>query len=125
VTTLRDLGVRLAVDDYGTGHCSLGYLRRLPVHELKIDCSYVGSMAVHDKDAAIVRSTIQLAHALGMRTVAEGVEDGVTAALLDEAGCDLAQGWHFAAPMSGSDLSAWRAVAGPSGDGHEPLAAIR
>jgi EAL domain-containing protein (putative c-di-GMP-specific phosphodiesterase class I) len=96
---LRALGVELSVDDYGTGHCSLAYLRSLPVQELKLDRSFVTGMALDEKAAAIVRSSVDLAHSLGMRMVAEGVEDACAADLLAAARCDLAQGWYFARPM--------------------------
>jgi EAL domain-containing protein (putative c-di-GMP-specific phosphodiesterase class I) len=76
---LRELGVELAVDDYGTGHCSLAYLRRLPVQELKLDRSFVRDAATDAKDAAIVTSTVLLTRALGMRMVGEGVEDEAVA----------------------------------------------
>jgi len=104
---LRALGVELSVDDYGTGHCSLAYLRSLPVQELKLDRSFVTGMALDEKSAAIVRSSVDLAHSLGMRMVAEGVEDACAADLLAAAGCDLAQGWYFARPMPVSDLLEW------------------
>ena len=104
---LRALGVQLSVDDYGTGHCSLAYLRSLPVQELKLDRSFVTGMALDEKAAAIVRSSVDLAHSLGMRMVAEGVEDARAADLLAAAGCDLAQGWYFARPMPVSDLLEW------------------
>lgn len=104
---LRSLGVELSVDDYGTGHCSLAYLRGLPVQELKLDRSFVTNLATSPTDAAIVRSTIGLAHSLGLRIVAEGVEDDVAANMLLEAGCDLAQGWHFAPAMPWPALLGW------------------
>ncbi|MFP5253262.1 MAG: putative bifunctional diguanylate cyclase/phosphodiesterase [Actinomycetes bacterium] len=108
---LRSLGVELSVDDYGTGHCSLAYLRGLPVQELKLDRSFVTNLATSPTDAAIVRSTIALAHSLGLRIVAEGVEDDVAASMLLEAGCDLAQGWHFAPAMPWPALQEWVAEA--------------
>jgi diguanylate cyclase len=104
---LRELGVELAVDDYGTGHCSLAYLRRLPVQELKLDRSFVQHCATDAKDAAIVTSTVQLTHALGLRMVGEGVEDADVAALLFAAGVDRVQGWHYARAMPVADLLDW------------------
>jgi diguanylate cyclase (GGDEF)-like protein len=96
---LSSMGIRLSIDDYGTGHSSLAYLRRLPVHELKIDRSFVQHLASDDEDLQIVRSTIDLAHGLGLRVVAEGVEDAESFALLQEHGCDLAQGFHLGRPV--------------------------
>jgi EAL domain-containing protein (putative c-di-GMP-specific phosphodiesterase class I) len=107
--TLRALnarGIKLSVDDFGTGHCSLAYLRDLPVQELKLDRSFVRDIAVHERDAAIVRSTIDLAHSLGLTLVAEGVEDVAAAALLREMGCDVAQGYYFGRPQPGTDVLA-------------------
>ena len=72
---LRRLGLRIAVDDYGTGYCALAYLRDLPIDELKIDRSFIASITADPRSAAIVRSTIELAHALGLKVVAEGIED--------------------------------------------------
>ena len=103
----HDLGVRLSIDDYGTGHCSLAYLRQLPVQELKLDRSFVTDMVTDAKAAAIVRSSVDLAHSLGLRMVAEGVECAAAVELLEAAGCDLAQGWHFAPAMAFADLTAW------------------
>src|SRR6185437_6437365 len=90
---LHDLGCRLAIDDYGTGYSSLAYLRRLPVHELKIDKSFIVGMAHNSDDAVIVRSTIDLAHNLGLTVVAEGVEDEATLDRLRALGCDRVQGY--------------------------------
>ena len=92
VESLSEIGVRFAVDDFGTGHSSLANLRRLPVHELKIDRSFVTPMLNEESDGVIVRSTIDLGHALGLKVVAEGVEDEVTLARLEEIGCDRASG---------------------------------
>lgn len=95
---LADLGVLLAVDDYGVGYGSLDYLRRLPFTVLKVDRAFVAPAATDPVCAAILRSTIDLGHALGMQVVAEGVEDERVAALLGELGCDSAQGWALGRP---------------------------
>ncbi len=95
---LRGLGVTLSVDDYGTGHASLSYLSRLPVSTLKIDRSFVSTMEVDGTDQVIVRSTIELAHALGLRVVAEGVETRRTWEQLVALGCDEAQGFWLGRP---------------------------
>jgi diguanylate cyclase (GGDEF)-like protein len=100
VSALRRSGVTIAVDDYGTGQASLAYLKRLDVDELKIDKTFVIDMGVDPADATIVRSTIELGHDLGLRIVAEGVEDAATFHLLRELGSDVAQGWHVGRPMT-------------------------
>jgi diguanylate cyclase (GGDEF)-like protein/PAS domain S-box-containing protein len=110
VTALTEHGVRLAVDDYGTGYSSLALLRQLPVSELKIDKSFVLRMAVNDRDATIVRSTIEMGHQLGIEIVAEGVEDRATWRLLDALACDLAQGYCVSRPLPGEQLLAWLAT---------------
>ncbi len=107
---LHAMGVRLAIDDFGTGYSSLSYLRRLPVSEVKIDKSFVVSMADNDNDAAIVRSTIELAHNLGLAVVAEGIEDGTALAELAQLGCDLGQGFLLGHPMSAQDFDRWVAA---------------
>jgi len=107
VTTLRglqELGVGLSLDDYGTGMASLGYLRHLPVHELKIDKSLVRELVTDPACALIVSSTIQLAHDLGLHAVAEGVEDQATMDTLARAGCDTVQGWHTGRPLPPEQL---------------------
>jgi EAL domain-containing protein (putative c-di-GMP-specific phosphodiesterase class I) len=104
---LRAMGIRVALDDFGTGHSSLSYLKRLPVDEVKIDRSFVKDIATDETDRVIVRSTVDLAHSLGLRVVAEGVEDEVTGALLAELGCDEAQGYHLSRPLRGHDLTLW------------------
>jgi EAL domain-containing protein (putative c-di-GMP-specific phosphodiesterase class I) len=101
---LRHVGVRLSVDDFGTGYSSLSYLKRLPVDEVKLDKSFVLNMTSDADDAAIVRSTIELAHNLGLQLVAEGVEDQETLELLAALGCDLVQGYHLARPMPADKL---------------------
>ena len=90
---LRDLGVKVSIDDFGTGYSSLAYLKKLPIHSIKIDKSFVLNMTEDDNDAVIVRSTIDLAHNLGYQVVAEGVENRDSLALLESLGCDQAQGY--------------------------------
>jgi diguanylate cyclase (GGDEF)-like protein len=107
VNQLSRLGVRLAVDDFGTGHSSLANLRRLPIDELKIDRSFVTPMLNDENDLIIVRSTINMAHDLGLRTIAEGVEDAATLAELSELGCDLVQGYHFSKPVPAEKFISW------------------
>ncbi|MEM9037097.1 MAG: EAL domain-containing protein [Actinomycetota bacterium] len=105
--SLNDLGVRLAVDDFGTGYSSLSYLRRLPIHELKIDRSFVIDLTNDDRGEVVVRSIVDLGHALGLRVVAEGVEDERIGHLLDELGCDLVQGFAFARPFAADRFLEW------------------
>jgi EAL domain-containing protein (putative c-di-GMP-specific phosphodiesterase class I) len=107
VTRLSDLGVRLSVDDFGTGYSSLANLRRLPINELKIDRSFVSPMLQDESDLIIVRSTINLGHDLGLRIIAEGVEDGATLERLALLGCDLAQGFHLSRPMPSDAFHTW------------------
>jgi diguanylate cyclase (GGDEF)-like protein len=109
VTRLRALGVRISIDDFGTGYSSLAYLKRLPVDELKIDRSFVRHLTTDENDRAIVRSTIGLAHELGLDVVTEGVEDQATWELLTVLGCDSAQGYFVSHPLSGADLAGWLA----------------
>jgi EAL domain-containing protein (putative c-di-GMP-specific phosphodiesterase class I) len=101
---LRGLGIRVSIDDYGTGYSSLAYLKDLPVTELKLDRSFVESMGSNARSAAIVHSTIDLAHALGLEVVAEGVEDTATLHALIVAECDLAQGYLFSHPVPAPDI---------------------
>ena len=104
---LHEMGPRLAIDDFGTGHSSLVYLQRLPIDQIKVDRSFVMNMATSPSDAVIVRSTIDLAHNLGVTVVAEGVEDYVALDLLIEYGCESAQGYLFTRPRAADDLAAW------------------
>ena len=110
---LEQLGIRLSVDDFGTGHSSLVNLRHLPVGELKIDRSFVSSMMDEHHDDVIVKSTIDLGHNLGMHVVAEGVETEETLARLTALGCDIAQGYHISRPIPGDEFAAF--VAGRLG----------
>ena len=103
---LHAMGERLAIDDFGTGHSSLVYLQRLPIDQVKIDRSFVMNLATAPGDAVIVRSTIDLAHNLGLKVVAEGVEDEVALAMLIEYGCDGAQGYFFSRPCPADELTA-------------------
>ena len=107
IDDLHTVGLRLAIDDFGTGYSSLSYLRRLPVHELKVDQSFVRNKLSDPHDEVIVRSTIDLGHNLGLRVVAEGVETVPTLNRLAEFGCDVAQGYGISPPMSGDDLIVW------------------
>jgi diguanylate cyclase (GGDEF)-like protein len=109
---LREMGVAAAIDDFGTGYSSLAHLSRLPVEELKIDRSFVMQMAEDAGDSAIVRSTISLAHELGLRIVAEGVEDQNTLDLLERLGADVAQGYHLSRPLPAEGLVQWLAESG-------------
>ncbi len=107
VMRLSDLGVHLSVDDFGTGYSSLASLRALPLDELKIDRSFVSPMLREESDLIIVRSTINLGHDLGLRVIAEGVEDEPTLERLARLGCDLAQGYHLSRPMAPSAFTEW------------------
>ena len=105
-------GYKLSIDDFGTGYSSLAYLKRLPVQELKIDKSFVMGMARDEGDTKIVRSTIDLAHNLGLSVVAEGVEDAEIQQRLADLGCDEAQGYHLSKPVPIDDLKTWAAKHG-------------
>ncbi len=121
VSRLSALGIRISVDDFGTGYSSLENLRRLPIDELKIDRSFVTPMLTDKSDLIIVRSTINLAHDLGLRIIAEGVEDARTLDQLTALGCDLAQGFHLSRPMSPENFTGW--VAQPLGPAEDEEAA--
>ncbi|HEY3437290.1 MAG TPA: EAL domain-containing protein [Actinotalea sp.] len=107
LTRLRDQGIQIAVDDFGTGYSSLAYLRELPVDELKLDRSFIFPMADDARAAALVASTIALAHSLGLRMVAEGVEDHVAYTELARHGCDQAQGFYMSRPVPAAELDHW------------------
>lgn len=109
ISRLDRIGVAIALDDFGTGYSSMQHLRRLPLAEVKVDRSFVLGMTSDADDAAIVRSIIELAGALGLRVVAEGVEDERTWRLLHAAGCHVAQGWFYARPMPADELASWLA----------------
>ncbi|MDP3584547.1 MAG: EAL domain-containing protein [Thiobacillus sp.] len=107
LTALDRMGVTLSIDDFGTGYSSLAYLKRLPVDELKIDKSFVMDMEANDNDAVIVRSTIDLAHNLGLKVVAEGVESRDAWDTLSILGCDTSQGFFMGRPMPVDKLQTW------------------
>ena len=107
VAALAKLGIPLSLDDFGTGYSSLVRLRSLPVEEIKIDSSFVGRLCDTGDDAVIVQSIVDLVRTLGLRSVAEGVEDAATVRLLRSMGCDAAQGYHFRPPMTAEDATAW------------------
>ncbi|MFQ5643915.1 MAG: EAL domain-containing protein [Thiogranum sp.] len=110
LTRLNDMGVQLSVDDFGTGYSSLSYLKRLPVQQLKIDRSFVSDMMNDKDDAMIVRSTIDLAHNLGLHTVAEGVETESVLDTLKMMHCDIAQGYLISRPLSPDDFLSYLAA---------------
>ena len=112
LTRLSKMGLRLAVDDFGTGYSSFSYLRKLPVHEIKIDKSFIDDM-VEDGDEVIVQSTIELAHNLGLTCVAEGVQDEATLERLAKLGCDTAQGDFISPPLDGAGVAEWLRQRGP------------
>ena len=106
---LRNMGLHLSIDDFGVGYSSLAYLQRLPVYEVKIDRSFIGDMLHDSSSRTIVQATIDLAHGLGLKVVAEGVENPETFELLATMGCDSLQGYHISRPMTAAKLLEWAA----------------
>jgi EAL domain-containing protein (putative c-di-GMP-specific phosphodiesterase class I) len=104
---LREIGVSLSVDDFGTGHSSLAYLKELPLQEMKIDRALVTNVHRFDRDSAIVKFTVDLGHNLGMSVIGEGVEETATLQRLSELGCDGAQGYAIGRPMRPEDIGTW------------------
>ncbi len=104
---LKGMGIRLSVDDFGTGYSSLAYLKQFPLDALKIDKQFIKNLTTSDEDAAIATSIIQLAHNLGLKVVAEGVEEAAQVAKLQQLGCDIAQGFYFGRPMPAEAVSAF------------------
>ena len=102
-----DFGLKISIDDFGVGYSSLSYIRRLPVDEIKIDREFVKDMVTCSSDAAIVKTIIDLGHSLGLRVVAEGVEDKETLEYLVSLDCDQAQGYWISRPIPGAELGAW------------------
>jgi EAL domain-containing protein (putative c-di-GMP-specific phosphodiesterase class I) len=102
---LSEMGIRLSLDDFGTGYSSLLYLMRLPVNEIKIDRSFVTGLATDPDSGAIVRSAVGLGHNLGLRVIAEGLQDRAAEAILLEAGCDAAQGFLIGRPVDEAEAT--------------------
>lgn len=114
---LRDIGVKLSMDDFGTGHSSLAQLRNIPLHELKIDKSFVMSLAADEHNEAIVRTTVDLAHSMKLRVVAEGVEDIETMRRISAMGCAQAQGYFLSKPIPAAAFRGWL-------DNYEPVSFV-
>jgi EAL domain-containing protein (putative c-di-GMP-specific phosphodiesterase class I) len=112
LSILEDLaarGIRLSIDDFGTGYSSMAYLKNLPVHEIKIDQSFVTNMDTDASDAAIVRSSLELARNLKLTVVAEGVETQAVWQQLADLGCPAAQGYLLSRPLPAADVAHWMA----------------
>ncbi|NMO50120.1 EAL domain-containing protein [Actinoplanes sp. TBRC 11911] len=107
VQQLHDLEIHLSIDDFGTGYSSMAYLKNLPVHELKIDRSFVSNMTTNERDAVIVRSTVELGRNLGLKVIAEGVEDSETWTELDAVGCHAIQGYYVSRPVTPDAFQEW------------------
>ena len=107
VERIARMGVKLSIDDFGTGYSSLAYLKRMPLSELKIDRSFVNNIESDRNDEMIVRSTIDLGHNLGLKVVAEGIENKQVWTLLKSMGCDLGQGYLMSKPMPAANLLVW------------------
>jgi EAL domain-containing protein (putative c-di-GMP-specific phosphodiesterase class I) len=124
MTALADLGLRLAIDDFGTGYSGLTYIRNLPVHEVKLDQSFVRQMEHNEHDMLIVKSTVELVKGLGHKVIAEGIETEQVRDLLRSLGCDIGQGYYWSKPLPAADLEAWakdhRPKAGDAGGAPEP-----
>jgi two-component system CheB/CheR fusion protein len=97
--TLEEMGIGISIDDFGTGYSSLAYLKKLPLHELKIDKSFVDGIDTEPDDYAIAKAIIQMAQALGFHVVAEGVETETQLTVLKNLGCDIVQGYYFHRPL--------------------------
>jgi EAL domain-containing protein (putative c-di-GMP-specific phosphodiesterase class I) len=104
---LREAGIRFSIDDFGTGHSSLAQLKALPVDELKIDRSFIRDLEQGTRDDAIVRSAIDLAHSLGLKVVAEGIETPAAWTALIHLGCDYAQGYFVSRPIAADQVGEW------------------
>jgi EAL domain-containing protein (putative c-di-GMP-specific phosphodiesterase class I) len=104
---LRQRGFLIAADDFGTGYSSMAYLKKLQLSELKIDKAFILNLAKNQEDFVIVRSVIELGHNLGLKVVAEGIENQESLDILDHLGCDFAQGYWISRPMPSNEFSAW------------------
>ncbi len=120
VQRIKLLGVMLSIDDFGTGYSSLSYLKRFSVDKLKIDQSFIRHLATDPDDAAIVRAVVQMARSLGLRTIAEGVEDESVLKYLRIYHCDEAQGYHIARPMPAEEMSAYLVAIQQRAERHQP-----
>jgi diguanylate cyclase (GGDEF)-like protein len=107
LSEFKSHGMKISIDDYGTGYSSLAQLKQLPVHELKIDKSFIQRLEFDEDDQIIVRSTIELAHNMGLHVVAEGIEDEFSLNWLKDHGCELAQGYHISKPKAATELTPW------------------
>jgi EAL domain-containing protein (putative c-di-GMP-specific phosphodiesterase class I) len=107
LTRLRNMGISLSIDDFGTGYSSLAYLQRLPVYAVKIDQSFVRDMSIDVSSRAIVEATVDLAHRLGLKVIAEGVETQSAYDALRAMGCDFAQGYLIARPLAPGTVTKW------------------
>ena len=107
INQLGEIGIKVEIDDYGTGYSSLAYIKSLPISALKIDRSFVTDILKDPTNQVIVSSTIKMAHTLGLQTVAEGVEDEATLMLLRRYGCDMIQGFYYAKPIAEADVVSW------------------
>jgi EAL domain-containing protein (putative c-di-GMP-specific phosphodiesterase class I) len=105
LSRLKNIGLRVSLDDFGTGYSSLACLKKLPVDEIKVDKSFVINMQADEQDVAIVRLIINLGHILGLKVVAEGVENQRTKHALIALGCDMAQGYYISPPISAEELT--------------------
>ena len=110
---MREQGVRLSIDDFGTGFSSLAYLTKLPVHELKIDRAFIAGLATNHSDVTVVAAVVGLAHQLGLRALAEGVETENQLATIRRLGCDVVQGYLLGRPMPGAQIDRLLASTSP------------
>ncbi len=110
LTQLNEMGLQISIDDFGTGYSSLAYLQKLPVHAVKIDKSFVIDMTTNPNNIVIIRSTLDLGHNLGLKVIAEGVEDHDACDKLRSLGCDMAQGYYFSRPVPAEQIATWIAM---------------